>query len=161
MNLILDMNTKMLDLLNPLISPMSEFGVQEIQVQEFGSASDAEELMERFRALLPGAFLSVPRLTYNTNPSSLRICDVTLAYGFLIGMADRRDETVRQNYAAVMHEEHSRYLMLRPIDRAGIMCTNIDFLRPQTWEYVSEPETSVTYLTMEVTVRNWQINTPV
>lgn len=160
MNLLSEMQLKVMDLLAPLLEDLQDYRVLEIQVQEFGSAADAEELLERFRGLLPGAFLSIPRVTYDTRPGGLRVADVTLNYGFLIGMADRRDEAIRQEFAKQLHERHSQHLMLRQLSPAGIACSGIDYLRPQSWEYTAEPEISVAYLTFDITVRNWQINTP-
>lgn len=161
-NLLTDIQGKVLTLLEPLISSFADYDVNQVTVADISTIEDLDELIERFRDIMPGAFLSIPRVTYGTNPNGYRVVDATLQYGLLVGITGRWEEAVRQDYIREVHDRFAQHLFLRQIPRPGIVCSNIDFLRPDSWEYRSDLDKTITafYLTFSVGVRNWQINEP-
>jgi hypothetical protein len=162
MNLLAEMRTKIHAVLQPLVDPLADYSVRQIKDSTFSSTQDLDELLERFRDLMPGAYLSVPGLQYNTAPSSLRACDVTMNYGFLIGMEDRRSQEIKQAFAEELQDKQLQHLLLQRVTKQGIPCTSIDFIRPKTWDFEIIPDTSLAaiYLTFSIDIRNWMINTP-
>lgn len=161
-NLLTEMQGKILDLVQPLISSFADYDVNQVTIADISNIDDIDELIERFRSLMPGAFLSVPRVTYDSNPTGYRIIDATLQYGLLVGITGRWEEAVRQDYIREVHERFAQYLFLRQVPQGGVPCSRIDFLRPDSWEYRSDLDKTISafYLTFSVGVRNWQINEP-
>jgi len=162
MNLLTEVQGKVLDMVQPLISAFSDYDVNQISVADISTIEDIDDLIERFRPLMPGAFLSIPRVTYNTEPNGYRLVDASLQYGLLVGITGRWEEAVRQDYIREVHDKFAQHLFLRQPPQGGVPCSRIDFLRPDSWEYRSDLDKTITafYLTFSVLIRNWQINEP-
>lgn len=160
-NLLSQVQSKVLALASPLIATFEPYKVSQIRTAEFSSNEDFDDLLERFKDVMPGAYLSVPSVSYDSDLTGLRVVNPTLQYGLLVGISGRWEEAVRQDFIFEVHDRFAQYLFLRPIPTDGIP-GRPDFLRPNGWEYRSDLDKTIStfYSTFSISVRNWAINEP-
>lgn len=160
-NLLYQVQEKVLALTAPLVATFEPYKVNQIRTAEFSSNEDFDDLLERFKDVMPGAYLSVPTVSYDSNLSNIRVVNATLQYGLLVGISGRWEESVRQDFIFEVHDRFAQYLFLRPIPRDGIPGIP-DYLRPSDWQYRSDMDKTIStfYSTFSISVRNWAINEP-
>lgn len=165
-DLLTELESKLLVLLQPLVNEAAAAAeetsqVYQIEVHPFDSRADIDELVEEYKDGLPGAYLSIPKVDYLTQPNGFRLCNAECHYGLLVGLGQRLDAATANAYMRAMHQRSAQYLMNVAIDGSGVPAS-LDYIRPTHWECGREKEKNLTSFLMEFTVgvRNWQVNSP-
>jgi hypothetical protein len=165
-DLLTALESKLLVLLQPLVdesalAAQEDNLVYQIMVTPFDSRTDIDELVERYRTAMPGAFLSLPKVDYLTSPNGFRLCNADCHYGLLVGLGQRMDRATANAYARAMQQRCAQYLMNVALDGSGISA-KLDYVRPTSWEVGWEADSNLTSFLMgfSVSVRNWQVNSP-
>lgn len=141
--------------LKNMLIPHDPYGLKQIEIQPFGGVSDFEELIERFRSRMPGMFLSIPIVDYNSE-GSVRAEDLVLNYGLLIGVdVNSRSRTEAKTTNAFYYHERLNNELFYASMRDCSIPTNNDFIRPVRWEYVEVDHFGVSIYNFRVNARNW------
>lgn len=142
--------------LQPLLRPFDEDGLKQIDIEAFSSAEDIAVLLQNFRTRIPGAYLSIPTVTYDSD-KEVRAADMTLEYAFLVGTEGVRAKTITKKQAAYyFHDAFHRQLFYKRF----VGCdygANLDFIRPGRFEVSDVDGMLATLTTFSIRVRNWQI----
>ena len=142
--------------IEPMLVPFDEDGIRSLQIEPFNSAEDMALLLSNFRSKLPAAFLNVPTIDYNSD-GQVRACDMVLNYGFLIGVENVRSTTdFKKRAAYYFHDAFHRQFFYRKINNCEI-AANLDFIRPQRFEFAETDNMMATLATFSIGVRNWLV----
>jgi hypothetical protein len=131
-----ELESHVLTLLQPVVGSVC---VDAIRVETFASLEDISDLLSRFKDRCPAAFLSVPRVNFNSVGVATRLSDFTAQYSFLVGYALDRD-----NHDAQRSRAFSDFAQIAAaLQHKGLRSTvgfHIDFARLSDWDFLQTPD---------------------
>lgn len=150
MTLFETIDQKLITLLTPLVSTL---GVKGIQREFFTDSGGAGELLDKYRNVLPAAFLAPPQVVYPQRDS--RVSDIQLSYSFLVVFAVRDTKVPRDSYYR-FHDALLTGLFYAELSSVNCPFAQIDFVRPNATTYAEAQSEAAMLITFSVTIRNWR-----
>lgn len=152
------------DQLKAMLAPLLQINgweVDSLTTEDFSNVQNFNSLVEKYRTALPGAFLSIPQITFQVVQP--RVPHFTADYQLLVGAQNRLEAPALHDFAFRFMERASGLLYLQKLDDLELPCS-LDFIRPRQFNFAEVPTDGgplgVALLTFAIEVRNWHINTP-
>lgn len=155
------LETLLVGALQPLVDAAGDDRVRQIEILPLSGMETLAEILRDHRSRLPGAWLSVPSVTFA--PNQPRLTTLTLSYAFLIGTGGRARPSDNVGLAYSFFEQACRQLAGINLNHpANGVAAHLDFVRPTSWDFATVenqgPPVSASFLTFDLGVRNWLIN---
>jgi hypothetical protein len=152
------------DRLHQLLSPLLQINgweVSSIVTEDFSNIQNFNALIEKYRTQLPGAFLSVPQIAFQTVKP--RIPHFIADYQLLVGAQSRMEADGTRDFAFSFMERACGLMYLQQLQDYDLSCS-LDYIRPRQFNFSEVPTDGgplgVALLTFSIEVRNWEINSP-
>ncbi len=156
--LIGELDTRLKGMLQPLLT-IEGWEVNSLTTEDFSNLENFNQLVEKYRTSLPGAFLSFPSLTFQKQ--GVRVPHFTADYQLLVGAQSRLEAESTFGFVCRFMERSAGLLALKKINDLDLPC-NLDYIQLRRFNS-GEVETdagrlAVALLAFSIEVRNWQVN---